>query len=44
VFILPRLLGVDPVGQALNTILPWAFRTLFWLAGQNLDGLDGSTI
>jgi Zn-dependent protease len=44
VFILPRILGVDPVGQALNQILPWAFRTLFWLAGQNIDGPDGNLI
>jgi Zn-dependent protease len=44
VFILPRLIGFDPVGQALGNILPWAFRTLFWLAGRNLDGFDGSFI
>ncbi len=44
VFILPRLLGIDPVGEALNHVLPWAFRTIFWLAGQNIDGLDGKTI
>jgi Zn-dependent protease len=44
VFVLPRLLGVDPVGQALNHILPWAFRTIFWLAGQDIDGPDGSII
>ena len=44
VFILPRLIGFDPVGQALNHVLPWAFRTLFWLAGQNVDGLDGNII
>jgi Zn-dependent protease len=44
VFILPRIIGFDPVGQALNHILPWAFRTLFWLAGQNVDGLDGNII
>jgi Zn-dependent protease len=44
VFILPRLLGIDPVGQALERILPWAFKTLFWLAGHNIDGLDGSII
>jgi Zn-dependent protease len=36
VFILPRLIGSDPVGQALDHILPWAFRTLFWLAGKDL--------
>ena len=44
VFILPRLIGFDPVGQALNQILPWAFRTIFWLAGQNIDGPDGNLI
>jgi len=40
VFVLPRALGVDPVGQALNSILPWAFRTLFWLAGQDVSDWD----
>ena len=45
VFILPRLIsGFDPVGQALENVLPWAFRTLFWLAGRNIDGFDGSFI
>ena len=44
VFILPRLIGVDPVGEALGTVLPWAFRTLFWLAGHNVDGFDGNGI
>jgi Zn-dependent protease len=44
VFILPRLLGVDPVGEALNHVLPWAFRTIFWLAGQDIGGQDGNTI
>jgi len=44
VFILPRLIGFDPVGQALNRALPWAFQTLFWLAGRNLDGFDGNLI
>jgi Zn-dependent protease len=44
VFILPRMLNIDPVGHALNHILPWAFRTIFWLAGQDLDGLNGSSI
>jgi Zn-dependent protease len=44
VFILPRLLGIDPVGHALNAVIPWAFRTLFWLAGQDIDGVDGSLI
>ena len=40
VFVLPRVLGVDPVGQALNHVLPWAFRTIFWLAGHNFDQLN----
>jgi Zn-dependent protease len=44
VFILPRLIGFDPVGNALGQVLPWAFRTLFWLAGRNIDGFDGSFI
>jgi len=42
VFILPRLLGIDPVGEALNHVLPWTFRTIFWLAGQNIDGPDAT--
>ena len=44
VFILPRVIGFDPVGQALGEILPWAFRTAFWLAGRNLKGFDGNLI
>ena len=44
VFILPRLIGFDPVGQALGQILPWAFRSVFWLAGRNVGGFDGSFI
>ncbi len=44
IFILPRVIGIDPVGQALGRILPWAFRTMFWLAGHNVDGLDGNFI
>jgi Zn-dependent protease len=44
VFILPRVIDFDPVGQALGRILPWAFRTVFWLAGHNVDGLDGNII
>jgi Zn-dependent protease len=44
VFILPRLIGFDPVGQALATVLPWAFRTIFWLAGHDVDGMDGNFI
>ena len=44
VFILPRLLGIDPIGEALGHVLPWAFRTLFWLAGQDVDGGNASFI
>ncbi len=44
VFILPRLIGVDPLGQAMESVLPWAFRTMFWLAGRNVDGMDGNFI
>jgi Zn-dependent protease len=44
VFILPRLIGFDPIGQALDTVLPWAFRTIFWLAGHDVDGMDGNII
>ena len=44
VFILPRLIGIDPLGQALESVLPWAFRTMFWLAGRNVDGMDGNFI
>jgi Zn-dependent protease len=44
VFVLPRLIGIDPVGQALDRVLPWAFRTMFWLAGHNVDGMDGNFI
>jgi Zn-dependent protease len=44
VFVLPHLTGIDPVGRALNHILPWAFRTVFWLAGKNFDGADGNLI
>ena len=38
VFLLPRITGYDPVGDVLETVLPWAFRTIFMLAGHNLDG------
>ena len=38
VFLLPRITGYDPVGEALETILPWAFHTIFWLAGHDLHG------
>ncbi len=38
VFLLPRLTDYDPVGDALNTVLPWAFKTIFMLAGHDLHG------
>ncbi|PPQ31829.1 site-2 protease family protein [Rhodopila globiformis] len=44
IFILPRLMGFDPLGAALDRVLPWAFRVIFWLAGQNVAGLDGASI
>jgi Zn-dependent protease len=44
VFILPRMIGFDPVGQAFDHVLPWAFRTLFWLAGRDIGGMDANII
>lgn len=44
VFVLPNLIGFDPVGAALDRILPWAFRLLFWLAGHDVDAADATTI
>jgi Zn-dependent protease len=44
VFILPRLTGFDPIGQALNNLLPWAFQLIFRLAGHDSDGMDGNLI
>jgi len=41
VFLLPYATGFDPVGAALYQILPWAFDTLFWLAGRDLGPTDG---
>ena len=38
VFLLPNITGYDPVGDALNVVLPWAFRTIFMLAGHDLHG------
>ena len=43
-FILPRLIGFDPVGEVLNTVLPWTFRAIFWLAGHDVDAMDGTAI
>lgn len=44
VFILPRMIDFDPIGEALDHALPWAFRTLFWLAGRGLGNIDGNFI
>jgi Zn-dependent protease len=44
IFVLPHLLGYDPVNDALDHILPWAFRTIFWLAGHDMNAADGRTI
>jgi Zn-dependent protease len=44
VFVLPRLIGFDPIGEALERVLPWAFRTLFWLAGHDVGDADASLI
>jgi Zn-dependent protease len=38
VFLLPFATGLNPVGAALDDILPWAFRTVFWLAGHDVGG------
>ena len=38
VFLLPRITGYDPVGDVLGTVLPWAFQTIFMLAGHDLHG------
>jgi Zn-dependent protease len=43
-FVLPHFTGFDPVGEALGRLLPWAFRTLFWLAGHGTNGPDGNLI
>lgn len=43
VFLLPYATGFDPVGTALDRVLPWAFRTLFWLAGHGPEGHGGAT-
>ncbi len=44
VFLLPYLTGFDPVGAALEEILPWAFRTVFWLAGHDVGDVRGGSI
>jgi Zn-dependent protease len=32
--------GFDPLGAALNTVVPWAFDTLLRLAGHDVGGTD----
>jgi Zn-dependent protease len=44
VFLLPRLTGIDPVGVALDSLLPRVFRLLFWLAGHDVGSSDGGSI
>jgi Zn-dependent protease len=44
IFVLPHLIGFDPVGAVLRTVLPLAFRTIFWLAGHNTGELDGTSL
>ena len=44
VFLLPYLTGFDPVGTALEEVLPWAFRILFWLAGHDVGDVRGGSI
>jgi Zn-dependent protease len=33
ILVLPNVLGINPIGDALDVILPKAFRLAFWLAG-----------
>ena len=33
IFILPAVFGINPINDALETVLPGAFRLAFWLAG-----------
>jgi Zn-dependent protease len=33
ILVLPSLFGINPIGDVLETVLPWAFRIAFWLAG-----------
>ena len=41
VFLLPHLIpGFDPFGEALDTVVPWAFNLLFRLAGHDIGGAD----
>ena len=38
VFLLPQITGWNPVGEALEVVLPWAFQAIFMLAGHDLHG------
>jgi Zn-dependent protease len=43
VFLLPHLFpGFDPFGEALDTVVPWAFNLLLWLSGHDIGGADVS--
>jgi Zn-dependent protease len=33
ILVLPNVFHINPIGDALETVLPWAFRLIFWLAG-----------
>ena len=33
ILVLPNVFGVNPVNDVLETVLPWAFHLVFWLAG-----------
>jgi Zn-dependent protease len=33
ILVLPNIFGINPIGDALDAILPRAFRLVFWLAG-----------
>jgi Zn-dependent protease len=33
ILVLPNVLGINPINDALNVVLPKAFRLVFWLAG-----------
>jgi Zn-dependent protease len=33
ILVLPNVFGINPVGDVLETVLPRAFRLVFWLAG-----------
>lgn len=41
VFLLPQITGYDPVGEVLRVVLPWAFETVFMLAGHTFHGAHG---